>query len=196
MPEGEDITASATTLEGSTVSQTEGEGSRYPKAPLRSFAIWVSRQSLPRLIGLLVGNTRNLEEAIVKAEAEIVRLRAEAIEKESRLRCEAVEELTRTRLEAKEREEKWSARFDALADSVLMNRGMLPATPETREMVSAPQQPIEPQNSPRQMELEAEADKLLEMLQRGDITGLTERINDLTESGRPVDRRVLQLFAA
>ncbi len=186
-------------------SSTRSGGSRdgHPKAPTR-FVAWVGRQSLPRLLGLLVGNTRSLEEALVKAEAEIHRQRVEyslVIEEANtqmlRLTEESEREIAFLREEAKEREEKWSARFDALVDSFLLNKGMLPMTDGGKELVSGSgsNKAVEAHTTPKQMELEIEADKLLELLQRGDMKALDERIADLVESGRPSDKRILQLFA-
>lgn len=177
-------TNSAADVRGLTAPQS-GEGAdRYPKTPNR-FTAWVSHQSVPRLLGLLLGNTRELETALAKAEEEVLRVRSEAAKEQTLLRSEA-----------DKREQFWQTKFGELSDSVLLSKGLLPMSLEARELASAHgSKVIEPKNSVKQMELEIEADKLLEMLQHGDFTALQNQIEDLLQSNQPKDKRILQLYA-
>jgi len=179
-------------LTGPTLErQCAGEDQR-PKSTIR-FLSWLGRQSLPRMLGLLFGNTRELEKSLERAEGELSRLRGEYVCREAASKAQLIEEAER----AFARESVLNARFDALVDSQLMSRGMLPMTAEARGLTSGQgHKPIEPRNSPRQMEMEAEADRLLEMLQRGDMAALNEKVEDMLQSNRPQDKRVLQLFDA
>jgi len=181
----QDTTNPAAEIGGPTTSQQQGEDvDRYPKTPNR-FIAWVMHQSTSRLLGLLLGNTRELETALAKAEGEVLRVRSEASKEQALLRNEA-----------DRRERFWQTKFSELSDSVLLSKGLLPMSTEARKLASAhSSKVIEPKNSVKQMELEIEADKLLSMLQHGDFVALQNRIEDLLQSGQPKDKKILQLYA-
>lgn len=186
MPERDTAESATQSNPGSAHVPQRDEGiDGYPKTPNR-FITWVSNQSVPRLLGLLFGNTRELEIALVKTEVEIVRVRREA-----------ETEIKRLRDENKEREAFWQSGFRELSDSVLLSKGLLPLSRDARDLVSSQSgsKVVEPKNSVKQMELEIEADKLLEMLQHGDYAALQNRIEDMLQSNQPKDKRILQLYA-
>lgn len=170
-------------LAGPTPQTAGGERDQRSKTPSLSFRSWIARQSFPRLLGLLVGNTRELEQALARAESEAIYFQWEA----ASLRKETQKEI-----------EWWRTRYQELSDSVLLSKGILPTSAEARNAVTGQSQFVqtgEPRISPKQLELEAEADKLIEMLQRGDVFALQEKIEDMLASGRPNDKRILQLYA-
>jgi len=156
--------------------QRPQEGERQEtrtKSPLHIFAAWVARQSTSRLLGLLVGNTRDLETRIAEKDQLLQRQN---------------EELN-----------WWRDRYGSLSDSVLLRQGMLPAsgTPVPTTQRSAPGSATQVNRivSARSIELDTEADRLLEAMQRGDKDVL-ERIDDLAASPRQKDKEVLKRFNA
>lgn len=158
-----------------------GEGIRHQATPLR-FNAWLSLQSLPRLLGLFVGNTRDLERQLANLEREM----------NTRLEEKDVQ------IAFKDRELKWwRKRYGRLTDSVLLRQGMRPVfgteIPTTANRSSAVSTAPSRIVSTRSIEIDTEADRLLEMMQRGDA-GVYERIDDLAVSSNQKDREVLKRF--
>lgn len=160
------------------------EAQRRQSPPKRSLSDWLSQQSLPRLLGLFVGNTRDLERQLAN------------LEREMNTRLEEKD----AQLAFKDRELKWwRKRYGRLTDSMLLRQGMMPVfgteIPTTAnrstKTSTAPSRIV----SARSIEIDTEADRLLEMMQRGDA-GVFEKIDDLGASSNQKDREVLKRFNA
>lgn len=158
------------------LEQAMGLPSKREKGPSRLGA-WLGRQSLPRLLGLLVGNTRDLEQQLILQEAQ-----------------------WHARLEDRDRYITWlegqvetfQKQLTAFQNSLLVSKNMLPTEPVTTAP-SIQERAVNMQLPEVRMTVLAGLDELKEMyLYRPKEA--EEKIKDLEVSQRPIDKEIHRQF--
>lgn len=144
------------------------------------FRAWVGRQSLPRTLGLLVGNTRDLELRLKEKEEY-----SQILLKEKDARIEYLETQVA----------KLQDHSIALQDSYLIGKGMLPTQPEAK----ATQQNYSPKTTStvlpgEKYAIESMLDELKEIFVLRPQEA-QERYDDLLATGRPRDKEIARRFA-
>lgn len=126
------------------------------------FTAWLSRQSIPRLLGVLFGNVHDLEARLRDQDAEIKRL------------CDDIE--------------WWKTQHTALTNSFLLSRGDRPLSAEP----PAPPVERPPRFTPgEQLAVEIEAEKLAELMIY-DPAEMQVRVEDLLRSPQRRDKEILR----
>lgn len=130
------------------------------------FSKWIGKQSLSRFIGVLLGNTRELEIQITDREKQIEWL--------------------------KERLSKTEEQLFGLQNSFLISKGMLPTSQANSNVSNTPQ--YTSSNPGTNLDLETGIDKLKDMYfhRPGEVD---EALGDLLATGKPRDKEVVRRFA-
>ena len=123
---------------------------------------WLSRQSLPRFLGILLGNSRELEIRLAEKDREIERLAAEI--------------------------EWWRAQYTALTDSFLLARGNRPVDPAAVTPATNGARPVP---AVEKYAVDVEAERVMEMLYYRPQDFML-RVEELEHSQSPRDQEILR----
>jgi hypothetical protein len=137
-----------------------------PYSVFARFSSWLGKQSLTRLLGLLVGNTRDLELRLVDKNGEITWLRTQLINSQSQLQ--------------------------AFQDSILTSKGMLSTSPLATKSNNNQGQTINYAPGEK-LAIENEVDKLRELLiYKPDE--IEEAVADLLATNTPRNKEIVRKF--
>lgn len=133
-----------------------------------SFSAWLNKQSLPRILGLLLGNTRDLELRLIDKQKEVDYLKSQV--------------------------DKWQNQCIAFQDSSLLSKGMKPTTP-VENQTPQPNTQIKSTLPGESLAIASEIDRLTEVWKYRP-NDLEDEINDLLAVNTPRNKMIVERFTA